>query len=171
LRNTMGRWSTRQSQTTYTNLKLLFWRMNPITFLLNNAKEFDHEGFYDLNWDWEIYKIHKFERASRSRLHKVEIDVPPILVSPNYEYYILKPIMRLMAMHLYLPDRVYPNVCGYPIPRGVVLGLKEWLKCGVITFHVRRGICDAIFVRYLTTWDEEVVEEIIARKISEGIEP
>ena len=136
--------------------------------LLKGAWEIDHDRSSDIIYenDWDIVKVHRFGWESRSGAHALETNIPPFFESHSYSYYIVKPVFALRERDLIINEgEIIYDVCEYPIPRCLVLGLAKALDLGYFIWHVTRGINTVLFCKYISTWDEEIVNKIVLKLI------
>jgi len=141
-------------------------------YLLKGACEVDHDVGYGIIYEggWCIVKVHVLGWDSRSGAHVLETNIPPFFESHSYNYYIVKPVFALRERDLIINEgEIIYDVCEYPIPRYLVLGLAKALNLGYFIWHVTRGINTVLFCKYISTWDEDIVNKIILKLIVDSL--
>ncbi|MCD6241976.1 hypothetical protein J7K27_10805, partial [Candidatus Bathyarchaeota archaeon] len=118
------------------------------------------------NGGWQVIKVHEYGWESKSRAHILEPRLQAFFRSYSYTYFLIRPVFMLRERNLVTKelDIIY-DVCDYPIPPNLVVGLAETLNLGCFIWYVRRGINTVLFCKYISTWDEEIVSKIVLKLI------
>lgn len=143
--------------------------------LLKQAEEYDHEGFWlgPFNsessdyYSWRLVRIHRFGWKSRSGAHAIETNMPPFFISKSYHYYLVQPLFIFSVRDMRGPEGEWRRVNDYPLDPRIINGFRRILgrKVGYFCWTVSRGISDALFCRYVSGWDREIIQELVIQQL------